>query len=127
MESELVREHADLAAMVGFVGKHVAEHFNPNGPGGSEAVPGELFHAAATGVESFREHLEAAGGALGQSRTRLLRRAVRTVELRWNVEMRRGQPYPLAANVVHVGEDRGDSADVAGRFGFPCGGVEVFD
>ncbi len=122
-----MREHADLAAMVGFVGKHVAEHFNAHGPRGGEAVPGELFDMAATGAKGFSEHLDAAGGALRQSRTRLLRGAVGTVELRWNLEVRRGEPDPLAADVVHVGEDRGDGADVAARFGFPRGRVEVFD
>src|SRR5205807_7177507 len=41
--------------------------------------------------------------------------------------MRSGEPYPLRANVVHVGEDCGDGADFAGRFGDPCGRVEMFD
>ena len=41
--------------------------------------------------------------------------------------MRGGEAYPLRANVVHVGEDCGDGADFAGRFGAPCGRVEMFD
>jgi len=45
--------------------------------------------------------------------------------------MRSGKPDPLAADVVHVGEDGGDGADVAGRFycrlRSPRRRVEVFD
>lgn len=41
--------------------------------------------------------------------------------------MRSGQPDPFTADVVHVGEDGGDGADIAGRLGFPCGGVEMLD
>src|ERR1019366_8896538 len=81
--------------------------------------------------------LRAASGALGQSRTGLLRRAVRTVELSRNLQMRSGKPDPLAADIVHVAEDRRNAADVvfaggfAGRFGCrfccPGGGVKMFD
>jgi hypothetical protein len=37
------------------------------------------------------------------------------------------EPDPLGADVVHVGEDCGDGADVAERFGLPCGGIEMLD
>ena len=37
------------------------------------------------------------------------------------------QPDPLGADVVHVGEDRGNRAGLAGRFGFPSARVEMFD
>jgi len=37
-KSNLVREHADLAAVVGFVGKYVAEHFHADRPRLSPAV-----------------------------------------------------------------------------------------
>src|ERR1700723_569778 len=84
-ESELMREHTHLPAMVGFVRKHVAQHFHPNRPRPSPAVSAKLLDPAATIAERFREHLRAASGALGQSRTSLPRRAASTVELGWNL------------------------------------------
>src|SRR6266566_899448 len=130
-ESELMREHTHLPAMVGFVRKHVAEHFHANRPRPSPAVPAKLLDAAfvLTTAERFREHLRAASGALGQSRTGLLRRAVRAVKLCWNLQMRSCKPDPLAADIVHVREDRGDGpgACLAGRFGSPGGRVKMFD
>jgi hypothetical protein len=43
--------------------------------------------------------------------------------------MRSCKPDPLAADIVHVGEDRGDGpgAGLAGRFGSPGGRVKIFD
>src|SRR6266700_2477599 len=137
-ESELMREHTHLPAMVGFVRKHVAQHFRANRPRPSPAVSAKSLDAAPTTAERFREHLRAASGALGQSRTGLLRRAVRAVELCWNLQMRSCKPDPLAADIVHVREDRCNSAGVvfsgvfAGRFGCrrsgsPGGRVKMFN
>src|SRR5208283_3558952 len=78
-------------------------------------------------AERFSEHLRAARGALGQSRTGLLRRAVRTVELSWNLQVRSRKPDPLAADIVQVREDRRNGAGLAGRFGSPGGRVKMFD
>ena len=84
-KSELVGEHADLAAMVGFVGEHVAEHLWANGPWGCPAVSAKVLDAAidlsAAAAERFGEHFGAESGALGQCCTSLLRGAVRAVEL----------------------------------------------
>src|SRR5713101_10001494 len=129
-ESELMREHTHLPAMVGFVRKHVAQHFHANRPWPSPAVSQKLLDAAVlTTAERFREHLRAASGALGQSRTGLLRRAMRAVELCWNLQMRSCKPDPLAADIVHVREDRRNGADLvfAGWFGSPGGRVKMFD
>jgi hypothetical protein len=63
-ESELMREHTHLPAVMGFVSKHVAEHFHANRSGPSPAIPVELLHSAAT-AERVRKHLGAAGSALG--------------------------------------------------------------
>jgi len=135
-----MREHTHLAAMVGFVSKHVAQHFRANRPGLSPAVSEKLLDAVITitipiaiaiaTAERFREHFRAASGALGQSGAGLLRRAVRAVELSWNLQMRCRKPDPLAADIVHVGEDCGDGAGagLAGRFGcgrFSCPGARV--
>src|ERR1019366_6937122 len=128
-----MREHTHLPAMVGFVRKHVAQHFRASRPGPSPAVSAKLLDAAPTTAERFREHLRAASGALGQSRTTLLRRAARAVELWWNLQVRSCKPDPLGADIVHVREDRRNGADVifAGRFGCrfrsPGGRVKMLD
>ena len=126
-ESELMREHAHLPAMVGFVRKHVAQHFQANRPRPSPAVSAKLLDAAPITAERFSEHLGAASSALGQSRAGLLRRAVRAVELSWNLQVRSCKPDPLGADIVHVREDRRNGAGLAGRFGSPGGGVKIFD
>src|SRR5712692_4478298 len=97
-ESELMRDHTHLPAMVGFVRKHVAQHFHANRPRPSPAVSQKLLDAAfvLTTAERFREHLRAASSALCQSRTGLVWRAVRAVELSWNLQMRSCKPNPLA-------------------------------
>src|SRR5437667_11119127 len=65
-ESELMREHTHLPAMMGFVRKHVAQHFQANRPRPSPAVSAKLLDAAPTTAERFSEHLRAASAALGQ-------------------------------------------------------------
>jgi hypothetical protein len=122
-----MREHADLPAMVGFVGKHVAQHFQADRPRPSPSVSTKLRDAARTIAERFPEHLHTASSALGQPRTGLLRRAVRTVELWWNLQVRSGKPDPLAADIVHVREDRRNGADTALRFGTPGSRIKMFD
>jgi len=122
-----MREHTHLPAMVGFVRKHVAQHFQANRPRPSPAVSAKLLDAAPRTAERFSEHLRAASGALSQSRTGLLPRAVRTVELPWNLQMGGCKPDPLGADIVHVRKDRRNGAGIAGRFGFPGGRVKMFD
>jgi len=140
-----MREHTHLSAMVGFVSKHVAQHFGANRPRPSPAISAKVldaayvFTTALTTAKRFSEHLRAASGALGQSRTGLPRCAVRAVELWWKLQVRSCKPDPLAADIVHVREDRGDAAgagrNVAGlagrfdcrRFGTPGGRVKMFD
>ena len=122
-----MREHTHLPAMVGFVRKHVAQHFRANRPRPSPAVSAKLLDAASTTAERFSKHLRAASSALGQSRARLLRRAVRAVELWWNLQVRSRKPDPLGADIVHVREDRHNGAGLSGRFGSPRGRVKMFD
>src|SRR5438128_2622293 len=133
-----MREHAHLPAMMGFVRNHVAQHFHANRPRLGPAVSAKLLDAAPTAAERFSEHVRAASGAFGQSRTGLLRRAARAVELWWNLQVRSCKPDPFGADIVHMREDRRDGADVvfsgvfAGRFGCrrsgtPGGRVKMFD
>jgi hypothetical protein len=116
-----------LPAMVSFVRKHVAEHFQANRHWPMPAVAAKIFDATTTIAERLIEHLHAASGALGQCRTGLLRRAVCAVELGWHLQVRCCQPDPLSADIVHVGEDRRNRAGLTGRFGSPGGGVKIFD
>jgi hypothetical protein len=78
-----MREHTHLPAMMGFGRKHVAPHFHAHWPRPSPAVSQKLLDAALvlTTAERFSKHFRTASGALGQSRTGQLRRAVRAVEL----------------------------------------------
>jgi len=122
-----MREHTHLPAMVGFVSKHVAEHFRANRPRATPAVSEKLLDATPTIAERFSQHLRTARGALGQSRAGLLRRAARAVKLSWNLQVRSGKPDPLGTHIVHVREDGRNTADLAGRFGSPGGRVKMFD
>ena len=81
-------KHAHLPAMVSFVRKHVAQHFHANRPRPSPAVPAKLLDAATTIAERFSEHLGAASGAFSQSQAGLQRRAARSLELFWNLQVR---------------------------------------
>src|SRR5258707_12952280 len=121
-----MREHTHLPAMVGFVRKHVAEHFRSDLPRRSPAVSTKLVDAA-TAAQRFRKHLSAASGALGQSRAGLLPRAVRALQQSWNFQVRSCKPHPLRADIVHVREDRRNSSGLAGRLRFPSDRVKMFD
>ena len=122
-----MREHTHLPAMVGLVSKHVAEHFRANRPRPTPAVSEKLLDAAPAIAERFSEHLRAASGALGQSLAGLLRSAARAVELSWKLQVRSGKPDPFGTHIVHVREDRRNTADLAGRFGSPGSRVKMFD
>jgi hypothetical protein len=122
-----MREHTHLPAMVSLVSEHVAKHFRTSRPRPSPPVPAKLLDAATTIAERFGEHFRTASGTLGQSRTGLLWRAVRPVELPWNLQVRSCKPDPLGPDIVHVREDRRYRADLAGRFGSPGGRVKMLD
>src|SRR5207245_9321195 len=59
-ESELMREHTNLPAMVGFVRKDVAQHFQANRPRPSPAVSANRLAASPTTAEPFVDPLSAA-------------------------------------------------------------------
>jgi len=121
-----MREHAHLAAMMGFVSKHVAEHLQPSRPGLRPGVSPKFLDAALA-AESFSQHLRAASGALGQSRAGLLRSAMRAIELRRRLQMRCCKPDPFGADIVDVSKDRSNCADVPGWPGAPCAWIKAFD
>src|SRR4029077_11083779 len=98
-EAELMPEHAHLPAMVGFVRKHIAQHFRANRPRPSPAISEKLLDGALA-AKRFREHLQAASGALRQSVAGWPRRAVRAVELLRNLQVRSRKPDPLGADIV---------------------------
>src|SRR5579863_7047743 len=121
-----MREHTYLPTMMGFVRKHVAQHFEASRPRWGPAVSAKLFQSA-TVAERVGQHVCAERGALGQSRTGLPRCAVCAVELWRYLQVRSGKPDPFGADIMHVGEDRRNVADVAGRFRPPGGRVKMFD
>jgi len=92
-ETQLMRQHARLAAMMG-------------------------IDATRGAVQGFREQLRATLGALRQRNARLLLRAARAIELSGQMGMRSGEPQPFATDVVHMSEYRRDGA--RGRAGRPC-------
>ena len=49
------------------------------------------------------------------------------MELVRNFQVRSGEPEPLGADIVHVGEDRCNRAGLAGQFGSPGSRVKIFD
>jgi hypothetical protein len=122
-----MREHTHLPAMVGFMRKHVTQHFYADRPRRTPSVSAKLLDAAPKTAERFREHLSAARGALGQSGTGLPRRAVPAVELCWNLQVWCCEPDPLGAYIVDVSEDRRNGANLAGWLGRPDGRVKTFD
>ena len=73
-EAELMRQHANLPAMVGFVRNHVAEHFRANRPRLSPAVSVKFLDSSIP-AQRFSQHLRTARRAISQSRTGLLWRA----------------------------------------------------
>jgi len=121
-----MRQHTYLPAMVCFVRHHIAEHFRASRPGLSPAISVKRLHPAIT-AKRFSQHRGTAGGALGQPRTGLLRRAMRAIELPRDLQVRGRKPDPLGADVVHVRKDRRNRADLPRRLGPPRSRVKMFD
>src|SRR5450631_62847 len=126
-ESELMREHTHLPAMVGFVRNHVAYHLDTNRPGLRPAVSSKFNDTTSGTTERVSQHLLAAHRALCQSRTSLPRRAVHSVELRRNLQVLSRKPDPLGAHIVHVRKDRCNRADLAAWLGSPGGRGKALD
>ncbi len=122
-----MREHANLPPMMRFVRNHVAEHLRPGRPWTSPSVSTKLLHTTFAITQRFGKHHFAETGAPCQCRTSLAWRTARAVELWGNSQVRRGEPDPLRADIVHVREDRRNRADFAGRLGFPDGSIKILD
>ena len=122
-----MREHAHLAAMVRFVGKHVAQHFQADRPRWRPAISAKLLDAAASIAQRFSQHFHAARSALGQSCAGLLRRAIRALELSRHLQMWSGEPDPFTTHIVHMRENRHDWPDPVGRLRSPCRRVNLLD
>jgi hypothetical protein len=92
------------------------------------AITAELLDAACGIRERVGDHLAASCCAFGQRRFGLLGCAPRSIELRRQLQMRSGQAQPLAANIVHMREDRGDGASlIPWRFGSSCARVKMHE
>ena len=119
--AELVGEQEDLSAVMGFVGKHVAEHGSASGPGGDDFVAGE-FGDAAGGLrgEGVGEHAETLRGTLLEGGGRLFLGAAMRVERGGTFEVRGVVAEPVASNVVKMSEDGGDGASATAGGGGSC-------
>jgi hypothetical protein len=108
---ELVGEHGDLAAVMGFVGEHVSEHGAAGRPSGRPGTAREFCDAAGGGVgERIGEHVQALRCGLFVSGGSLFDGAAAGIERGGSFEMRRGVFEPVEADVVKVREDGGDGA-----------------
>lgn len=126
--AQLVGQHEDLAAVVGFVREHVGEHGGAGGPGLRPTAAGEFLDAA-IGVcgESVGEHEQALRGAFFVGGGGFLDGAAVGIERRGTFQMRRGIFQPGEAAIVEVREDGGDGASAAffcGWLGAPGARVE---
>jgi hypothetical protein len=101
-ETQLMGQHAYLAAMVGIVHNHVSEHGRAGRPCSGPTVAAELSHTTVRAAQGFSQHFRAKECALCQCNLRLMLRAPRAIELGGKLHMRGGEPQPLATNVVHV-------------------------
>src|SRR5690242_12762173 len=122
-----MQKHTHLPTMVSFVGKHIAEHFRSSRPRPRPPIPAKFLDPPPIAAERVTEHFRTSSGTLRQTRASLLRRAMRAAKLSRNLQVRSGQPDPLAANIVHVSKDRSDGTNVAGRFRSPYAGVKMLD
>src|SRR5215467_8260232 len=119
-EAKLMRQHADLAAVMCVVHDHIDEHRTASRPRLGPSVPMKMFDAAGRVSQRLGKHLRTAFGALRERRGGLLLRAPRALKRRWQLYVRSGKPQPLAANVVHMTEGVGDRARAAaGKFRAP--------
>src|SRR5215472_4300039 len=108
-KSELMRDHAGLSAVMGFVRNHVGQHSGAGMPGARPSVAHKARHAA-LGRERLLEQLATECGTFGECGCGLFLRASLAIKTDRDFDMRRREPNPLAADVVDMGEDRGDSA-----------------
>jgi len=113
-----MRQHTNLPAMVRLVSNHVAQHLRPHRPRPRQPVPQKLRHPPAA-AQRLRQHLHAPSATLRQPGPRLIRSTPRPVQQRRNREMRRSQPHPLAAHVMHMSKNRRNRPHPARRLRLP--------
>jgi len=121
-----MRQHDHLPAMVRLVSNHVAQHLRPHRPRPRQPVPQKLCHPPAA-AQRLHQHLRAPSPTLRQSRPRLVRGAPRPVQQRRNLEMRRSQPHPLAAHVMHMSKYRCNRSHPTRRFSLPRSRIKRFN
>ena len=123
-----MREHAHLPAMVGFVSKHVAQHFQANRPRPSPAVSAKLLDAAPT-PPSASASISAQRAALSANPARACC-GVQCARLSCGGTFRCG-----AVSLTHLARTLCMCVKIAamvrtllaGRFGSPGGRVKMFD
>ena len=125
-ETQLVREHAYLTAVMGVMQDHVDNHGGAPGPRPGPTVSEELLDATLWAAQGFRDHFRTAQGTFPERRACLLLRAAQAIEVLRQADVGGGESQPLASDVVHMSENRGDCAHVsARRFCPPCMGIQI--
>jgi hypothetical protein len=91
-ETELMRQHAYLPAMMRVVRNHICQHGRACGPWLGPSIAAKALNAVAGPRESFHKHLTASFGAFGEGNSSLLLRAAGAVERGRQLYMRSREP-----------------------------------
>src|SRR3974377_678884 len=111
---------------MGVMHDHVGKHGGAPWPRPGPTVSEELLDTTLWAAQGFREHFRATQGAFPECRARLLLRAARAIEVLRQPDVGVRESQPLASDVVHMSEYRGDCARVsARRLCPPCVGIQI--
>ena len=113
-KAQLMRQHANLSAMMRVMRDHVGDHGNTRRPGLRPSVALEVLDLPLR-TQGFTDHLSTKPRAPGERKACLPRCASAAVELRRKRKMGCGEPQPLAADVLHVSKYCRDRAGTAAR------------
>lgn len=121
-------QHAYLPTVMSIVDDHVSNHGDSRGPRSGPPVAEEFFDSSLRRVQRLFEQLRAAPCAFSQRSSRLTLRAACAIEFSGQLNMRRGEPQPLAPDIMHMSEDRRDGARITtGRLRPPGAGIQVLE
>ena len=124
-----MREHQDMAPVMGLMRKHIGEHGPPSRPLSSPA-PREFRNLELRLIgQRIGEHAETLSGTFCVGGSSLLHRTAIRIEPSGAFQVRCGIPEPGKAVVVKVREDRSDGASSttlgSRRLGTPSSRVEM--
>jgi hypothetical protein len=91
-ETQLMRQHAHLSAVMSIVHDHVGKHGRAGRPGASPPVAPKLLNSPVWSRKSFRQHLRTTQSAEGQGASDLALRAPGPIEFCGQLDMWGGEP-----------------------------------